>query len=83
MLANIMVCFMGYPKLVCAEFLQSYLWENKTVKGGLLWELPLSVHSDLKLNLTRTLDIIYFSPVWPMAKIQYKPRPMLHKNHQL
>ena len=36
------------------EILQSYLWENKTVKGGLLWELPLSVYSDWKINLTYT-----------------------------
>ena len=36
------------------EILQSYLWENKTVKGGLPMELPLSVYSDLKINLTYT-----------------------------
>jgi len=31
-----------------SKSLQSYLCENKTVKGGLLWELPLSVYSDWK-----------------------------------
>jgi len=36
------------------ELLQSYLWENKTVKGGLLMESPLSVYSDWKINLTNT-----------------------------
>lgn len=48
---------------------------NKTVKGDLLLEPSLSVHSDLKVNLTRTPDIIYFSPVWLVAKFQYEPRP--------
>ena len=36
------------------EILQSYLCENKTVKGGLLLEQPLSVYSDWKINLTYT-----------------------------
>ena len=34
--------------------LQSYLRENKTVKGGPLMGLPLSVYSDWKINLTYT-----------------------------
>jgi len=36
------------PAHYYSKSLQSYLCENKTVKGGLLWELPLSVYSDWK-----------------------------------
>jgi len=34
------------PAHYYSKSLQRYLCENKTVKGGLLWELPLSVYSD-------------------------------------
>ncbi len=37
-----------------SKSLQSYLWENKTVKGGLLWELPLSVYSFHSRGMTNT-----------------------------
>jgi len=42
------------PAHYYSKSLQSYLDENKTVKGGLLWEQPLSVFSDWKGNLTNT-----------------------------
>jgi hypothetical protein len=42
------------PAHYYSKSLQSYLCENKTVKGGLLWELPLSVYSDWEVNLTNT-----------------------------
>jgi len=42
------------PAHYYSKSLQRYLCENKTVKGGLLWELPLSVYSDWEVNLTNT-----------------------------
>ncbi|MDP1622142.1 MAG: hypothetical protein Q8M08_07355 [Bacteroidales bacterium] len=37
-----------------SKSMQSYLWENKTVKGDLLWELSLSVYSFRKRGMTNT-----------------------------
>ena len=65
----------GHQIAILPEILAKLPMANKTVKGDLLLEPSLSVHSDLKVNLTRTPDIIYFSPVWLVAKFQYEPRP--------
>ena len=56
-------CTHGHQIAILPEIPAKLPIENKTVKGDLLPELSLSVHSDLKVNLTRTPDIIYFSPV--------------------
>ena len=56
------------PAHYYSKSLQRYLCENKTVKGGLLWELPLSVYSDWKAIWPTPVDIIYFSPVMAMQQ---------------
>ena len=65
----------GHQIAILPEIPAKLPMANKTVKGDLLLEPSLSVHSDLKVNLTCTPDIIYFSPVWLVAKFQYEPRP--------